>query len=256
MRLSKDTIKAFYDDARARAPQESCGFIVRQGRANRYLSAPNSAEKPEADFKISAEAWTDAEDQGEIVAIVHSHPGQSARLSHADRVSMEGTGLPWLIIEVREGEPVAHLIHEPTGYQAPLVGRPFDYATQNCYTLVRDYYRREMGIELADVDSEDGWWNEGLDLYVENFERVGFYPVDRSDLRQGDMIVMQVRAPVANHAGVYLADGKLKSEPDHHPVPGALLHHLYGRDSVRTPFGGLWAESARFYMRHKDSPHG
>lgn len=256
MRLSKDTIQAIYDDARARLPNEACGFIVRADRINRYVPVENTAANPAEDFRISAEAWAEAEDQGKVVAIVHSHPGQSARLSHADRVSMEATGLPWLVVEVREGEPTGHLIHEPTGYQAPLVGRPFQHGVLDCYTLVRDYYQRELGIQLPDYEREDGWWDQGQDLYADNFAAAGFEPVSPDDLRQGDLIVMQVRAPVANHAGVYLADGVLKTEPDLHPVPGAILHHLYGRDSKRDPFGGFWREAARFYMRHKDSPYG
>ncbi|WP_447650986.1 C40 family peptidase [Pseudomonas abietaniphila] len=253
MRLSKDTVKAIYDHARASFPQESCGLIVRSGRANKYVPVSNSAEKPEDDFKISAESWALAEDQGEIAAIVHSHPGQSARLSHADRVSMEGTGLPWLIVEVREGEPVSHLIHEPIGYQAPLIGRPFRHGVLDCYSLVRDYYQRELGITLPEYDREDGWWNEGKDLYTDNFAAAGFVQVGPADLHQGDLILMQVRSPVPNHAGIYLADGMLKTEPDHHPVPGSILHHLYGRDSKRDVYGGYWTEATRLILRHKDA---
>jgi proteasome lid subunit RPN8/RPN11 len=253
MRLSKDTVKAIYDHARASSPQECCGLIIRSGRANKYVPTANSAEKPEDDFKISAESWALAEDQGEIIAIVHSHPGQSARLSHADRVSMEGTGLPWLIVEVRGGEPVSHLIHEPSGYQAPLIGRPFRHGVLDCYSLVRDYYQREMGITLPEYDREDGWWNEGKDLYTDNFEGAGFVQVGPADLHQGDLILMQVRSPVPNHAGIYLADGMLKTEPDHHPVPGSILHHLYGRDSKRDVYGGYWTEATRLTLRHKDA---
>ena len=169
---------------------------------------------------------------------------------------MEASGLPWVIIEVRQGEPVSHLVHEPSGYQAPLVGRAFHHGVLDCYTLVRDYYQRELGIVLPDYEREDGWWERGQDLYADNFQAAGFEPVDPADLRQGDLIVMQVRAEKANHAGVYLADGRLKTEPEHHPVPGGILHHLYGRDSKRDVFGGFWRESARFYMRHKESPYG
>ncbi len=97
---------------------------------------------------------------------------------------------------------------------------------------------------------------QGQALYADNFDGAGFYSVDPADLRQGYLIVMQVRAEKANHAGVYLADGILKTEPEHYPVPGRILHHLYDRDSKRDVFGGFRRESARFFMRHKDSPHG
>lgn len=256
MKISQAVTEAMYAHAREKAPEECCGLLIRVGRKLAYLPAANSAPNPLQDFRIDPEAWADAEDQGKVVAVVHSHPGQSARLSTADRTSMEASALPWVIIEVRQGEPVAHLVHEPSGYQAPLVGRAFHHGVLDCYTLVRDYYQRELGIVLPDYEREDGWWDRGQDLYADNFQAAGFEPVDPADLRQGDLIVMQVRAEKANHAGVYLADGRLKTEPEHHPVPGGILHHLYGRDSKRDVFGGFWRESARFYMRHKESPYG
>lgn len=253
MEFSPDVIAAVYAHAAMDNPREACGLVVEVGGAQLYVPAANCAEKPQQDFRIRAEAWADAEDLGQVLCVVHSHPGQSAKLSGADRVSMEATELPWLIVEVREGVPVSHLLHLPTGYLAPLVGRPFYHGVLDCYTLVRDFYRRELGITLPDYAREDGWWDKGQDLYADNFEGAGFYAVDPQDLQHGDLIVMQVKSEKANHAGVFLADGRLKTEPDHHPVPGSILHHLHGRDSKRDPFGGFWRESARFYMRHRDA---
>ncbi|WP_237140977.1 C40 family peptidase [Pseudomonas putida] len=253
MKMSQVVVVAMYEHAREQAPKECCGLLIKIGRKLSYRRCQNVAPEPEESFRIAAEDWAEAEDLGEVVAVVHSHPGQSARLSAADRTAMEATAIPWVIIEVREGVSVSHLVHEPTGYQAPLVGRPFHHGVLDCYTLVRDYYQRELGILLPDYEREDGWWDKGQDLYADNFEAAGFYPVDPNELRQGDLIVMQVRSEKANHAGVYLADGRLKTEPEHHPVPGGILHHLYGRDSKRDVFGGYWRESARLYLRHREA---
>ncbi|CAI1581557.1 Uncharacterised protein [Serratia marcescens] len=49
---------------------------------------------------------------------------------------------------------------------------------------------------------------------------------------------MQVSAPVANHAGILLADG-------------LLLHHMYGMLSQRVPYGGYWKERTVKVLRHK-----
>ncbi|WP_443699245.1 C40 family peptidase [Pseudomonas sp.] len=253
MDLDQSVIAAIYAHAAEENPKECCGLVVAVEGINRYVPLMNAADKPEQDFRISAESWADAEDVGEPVCVVHSHPGQSARLSGADRVSLEATELPWIIVEVREGKPVSHLVHLPTGYQAPLVGRPFHHGVLDCYTLVRDYYLREMSIELADYTREDGWWNGAEDHYFEKYAVTGFHQIDVNDLQQGDLVIMQVKSAKANHAGIYLADGKLYTEPDHHAVPGCILHHLYGRDSKRDVFGGYWRESARLYLRHKDA---
>jgi cell wall-associated NlpC family hydrolase len=45
----------------------------------------------------------------------------------------------------------------------------------------------------------------------------------------GDVAIMQVSAPVANHVGILLADG-------------LLLHHMYGMLSQWVPYGGYWKE--------------
>lgn len=49
-----------------------------------YPLCEYSAE-PEAYFRIAPEDWLRAEMQGEIVALVHSHPGGLPWLSEADR---------------------------------------------------------------------------------------------------------------------------------------------------------------------------
>ena len=120
------------------------------------------------------------------------------------------------------------------GWRAPLLGRMFFHRVLDCYTLVRDYYQRERGIELLDFEREDDWWHKGQDLYMQGFERAGFAPLARGEaLQPGDVILMQVRSPVANHAGVYLGHTGLQEQPGLHPVPHAMLHHLYGRLSER-----------------------
>ena len=63
---------------------------------------------------------------------------------------------------------------------------------------------------------------------------------------------MAVRAPVANHAGVYLGTSGLAEAPDLHTVPNAMLQHLYGRLSDRVVYGGYWQECTRAIVRHKD----
>jgi hypothetical protein len=50
---------------------------------------------------------------------------------------------------------------------------------------------------------------------------------------------MQVQANKWNHAGVLL-EGNL------------LLHHLYGRLSNRTPYGGYWMERTMKVLRYKE----
>ncbi|RBL82975.1 phage tail protein, partial [Streptomyces cavourensis] len=66
----------------------------------------------------------------------------------------------------------------------------------------------------------------------------------------GDVVIMQVRSDRANHAGVFIGAEPLAEAPGLFPLPDAMLHHLYGRDSERVVYGGFWREATRVVLRH------
>ncbi len=70
-----ETESAILAHARRCAPAESCGFVVRTPEEERYFPCVNISGEPEEYFRMSPEDWLSAEMQGEIVALVHSHPG-------------------------------------------------------------------------------------------------------------------------------------------------------------------------------------
>src|SRR5690606_26844065 len=154
-----------------------------------------------------------------------------------------------------EGEPKVLGWHsfEPSGYVAPLVGRSFHHGQLDCYTLIRDFYSRELNIEIPDFERPDNWWDvpEHGELYLDNFEKAGFVRIDGQP-RYGDVILMQYRSDRTNHGGVYLGDAVLTSQPDLHPVPNALLHHAMPRLSERVVYAGYWSDVTRMIVRHKD----
>ena len=209
-------------------PRECCGVVAIVEGQERYFPCRNMAKGTEH-FVMHPEDLADAEDAGELVMIVHSHPNATAQPSQGDRVSCELTQLPWMIVAVwkEPGDPAPRIagdcIFEPCGYEAPLVGREFFFGVLDCYTLVRDWYKRERGIVLPDFERRDNFWKEGIDLYAQ-YEKAGFVDVTGQPLQVGDGILMQIRCKdFANHAGVYVGDGM-------------ILHHLMGRLSSRDPY--------------------
>ena len=238
-------------------PQECCGLIIREGRKRVYVPCSNTARTPDEHFRLAPEDFAGAEERGEVLAVVHSHPDYPATPSEADRVACEASGLPWHILQVRSHESgqiePGEMVHlQPSGYQAPLLGRAFVHGVHDCLSIVLDYYQREMHIDLGSFEREDGWWERGGNLYLDNLPAAGFERVH--SLQQGDIVLMQIRSPVPNHAAIYLQDGTLSTEPEHFPTPGAILHHLYGRDSRRDTYGGYWAEVTTGYWRHRQAP--
>lgn len=258
--MQKKTIDAIKAHALAEYPREAVGFVVATGRREMYMPGVNAAAKPEDYFATRPEDWVAAEQLGEIIAFVHSHPNMPATPSQADRVACEAMAehvkpLEWLIASVMPGEAAPQVAGIesfcPEGYQAPLIGRQFYHGVLDCYTLVQDYYRRERGIELPDFEREDGWWEGEQELYLDNFAAAGFVEVDDGP-RAGDVILMQLRSDRVNHAAVFLGDVPLAEAPHAHPVPDAMLHHAYGYLSERIPYGGYWSQITRKIIRHKE----
>ena len=108
----------------------------------------------------------------------------------------------------------------PNGYfeSAEYEGRPFLHGLFDCYTLVRDYYKRNFNIFLpTNIQRDWEWWNKGQNLYLENAKDYSFEEVE--DIKKHDVLIMAVNSPVPNHAAIYLGEGK-------------ILHHMAGKFST------------------------
>ncbi|MBZ4402465.1 C40 family peptidase [Myxococcus sp. AS-1-15] len=232
--VTLELVAAALSHAREESPRESCGLIARIAGELRYRRCRNLAEG-HAHFHLSPEDFALAEAEGEVVAVVHSHPNASPEPSEADRVMCERWGLPWLIVNV----PVGHWqVLCPSGYRARLVGRPFSHGVLDCFSLIRDYYAEVVGLDLPDFERPDDWWQKGGNLYLEGYERAGFVDVTGAPLREHDVLLMQLRAPVPNHAGVYLG-------------ADVVLHHLQASLSRRETYSGFWERITRRVVRHR-----
>ncbi|MNN39082.1 NlpC/P60 family protein [compost metagenome] len=216
------------------------------------MPCTNTASDPGEEFRIAPEECAAAEDQGEVIGIVHSHPDATSRPSPRDLAMCEATALPWHILSWPEGDLRTIT---PSG-STPLLGRPFVHGAWDCWQACADWYQREWGLEFPVYAREDGWWEQaaGPSLYEQAYEAAGFYQVDRP--QRGDMIVMEVgRTAHPNHAGIYLGtDPQLPDEQVQVFGQGPfLLHHLYGRPSEIIVFGGPWLARTRLVLRHRDA---
>jgi proteasome lid subunit RPN8/RPN11 len=242
MNIESLTEQNIREHAIAEYPREACGLIAVVKGKQRYLPCRNIAESHNENFVLHPMDYVMAEDMGEVMALVHSHPDTNNRPSEADRVMLSRGTMPWIIVSVNaQGETSDLVRYEPEGYEAPLVGRQFAHGILDCYSLIRDYYQRELGIMLLDFPRSDNWWNKGEDLYMEQFALTGFEPI-KGQIKKHDVILMQIRSPKVNHGAVFLG------EPDH------MLHHMYGRLSSREIYGGWYLENTRIIIRHRDVP--
>ncbi len=213
-------------------PREMCGFIVLSAdKSKRFYPCENKAADPENFFEIDPQDFIDAEESGEIVAVVHSHPGGEPVLSGADlQIQMVNQLDFWLVC----GDEI-YIFPKI----APLIGREFTHGKMDCYTIFRDFYRL-AGCVLDDFERDDYWWEDGLNLYLDNMEPHGFEQIKGlHDIQIGDVILIQVGSNVPNHAAIYIGDQM-------------VLHHSPRRLSKRDLYDGYWLKHTHSIWRFKN----
>ena len=112
MVIGGDVRAALEQHSHAEAPNEACGVVVlRDGRAERYEPGRNRAASPyRFELDVDPEVWF-LEDEGNELAVFHSHLSAPARPSRTD---VENIGLwegrPYLILSLGTGELAAFTI--------------------------------------------------------------------------------------------------------------------------------------------------
>lgn len=220
--------------AQQEAPNEACGLVVATGKRQRLQRAKNIAANPTTTFDLDPDAWLQIGDDESVVGIFHSHPMTSAEPSMADLAGCEASAMPWHIINPQTAQ---YVYFEPTGFVTPYAGRPYVHGVLDCFTIVRDWYKREANLELPNFRRTDGWWERGEDLYVDNYGDCGFERLIDQPCKRGDLFLIQVASKVPNHAAVFLGGDQ-------------ILHHAQGRLSRIDVYGGMWEKCTSHHLRH------
>ncbi len=235
MSLSEKTKAEALAHAKEEYPRECCGLVaVVKGRTH-YFPCRNLADTPDEHFVLDPDQYSEIEDKGEIISIIHSHPKTNHSPSQADLVACEKSGVPWFVVNPQTelwGSAV------PTGFKLPYVGREFSHGLVDCYTLVRDWYKGEFGVELNDYHRRDKWWDKGENMYLDNFKKEGFKAIPPEDVGYGDLFLMHLESTVPNHAAIYIGDM-------------TILHHVQGRLSSRDVYGGYYQKNTARVLRHE-----
>lgn len=243
-------IAAWKTYAKSKFPEEACAFIDADGK---LMPVDNIHEKPEESFEVSHKDYLKA---GGAVGFLHSHTQVEAQditrqtmiREHPSDIDMKtqmSMGIPWGI-STCTGEDASDPIWWGDSLPIrPLVGRPFVWGINDCYSLVRDWHRLQ-GIEIPDYPRDIGFWiadedGPAVSMYDDFFKEAGFERVYREDGPiPGDCFICCILSNVRNHAGVYIGNGQ-------------IVHHTMDRLSKRDP-ANVWQSKMDFLVRHKDLP--
>ena len=207
--------------AKDQDPKESCGLLLEIKGKEKYFPCKNLSTYSQQCFIIDPDDFVKAEETGNILAVIHSHPVTPPIASQADKISCEDSKLPWHIVNPKTEQ---WGYYEPSGYKPPLIGRHWVWGITDCWSLVRDWYKEEKNIILRDWDRPTT-----PQQFLENplFEscawRTGFRELRTDEkLINGDVLLMSILNSTLNHVAIFL--------------DGDVLHHLADRISCKEPY--------------------
>jgi cell wall-associated NlpC family hydrolase len=122
-----------------------------------------------------------------------------------------------------------------------LVGREFKWGSDDCYGLLRDFYRDNFSVDLPNIARPENFWENGMNLYMDNYYQCGFRAIDvhPTQWQVGDVFLMAILSNTPNHVAMLVEDGR-------------ILHHLYGNLSTVEFYSGKWRDRTVGVFRHKD----
>ena len=216
-------------------PKEACGLIVIIKGKERYIPCKNLAENVYDDFILDPKDYYKASKMGDILNVVHSHPNATTTPSTLDQAACDAMGKNWWIVSYPE---IGWRELISAGKKPDLIGRNFAYGILDCYTLLQDYFKINCDLILRDYEHEWEFWEKGQHLNTENFEKEGSIRVTDGSLQLHDIVLMNIRSNIKNHAGIYLGNDK-------------ILHHLAGRLSCREMYGSYYRQYTTQTIRHE-----
>lgn len=231
--------------ARRKYPHRACGFIIN----NEYRPVKNVAWNTKANFEFPNDLIESIRPQN-IQMIVVSRPTEPYWPNQNEMMFQEKYNRPFALVFLNQDTISKPIIWGAETPVPPILGRSFVHGVTDCWSIVRDCFRLGKGklaeqgiyewpyepIQFPIIPRDDGWWANGNDYYLENYEKLGFKRIDRSEAKPGDGFLIKLFSDKYNHAGVLVDDGE-------------IIHHLPGRLSRREP-AGLWARNSDFWLRY------
>ena len=224
---------------------EVCGFVIFSSNCLQVFRCRNLC-KNEHRFAIDPFDFVKASELGEIRAVYHSQVS-NPEFSSFDIINSNGHNLTYILYCL---EKDSFKIYYPNSSENKYAKRKFEIGKNDCFSIVRDYYINEFGIEIYNYERGKNWYKENPGVFLEKYEHEGFIklidgPINEnniSKLKKGDLLLLKSeKSEHPNHLGIYLGND-------------TVLHHTYitkNKESGVDIFDKDLRDKVNIALRHK-----
>jgi hypothetical protein len=210
-----------------------CGLMVYMGRGNViFKPAINASVTPTLSSEVSVQDLDEVGQSCEVVRVVcclddskYEDISYYQKLSDRDKLVYNLCFLPSNKLAVVS----------PDGKFDDYEGRPYILGRYDCYTLVRDYFIKTLGIYLNDYSRDPREHNRNQGMIVQHMHDEGFIRVKNNDVKPGDFLILSFEERSSGHAAVYVGEGRIL----HHNAPRKSCYEIYD-DTLKSCTKSVW----------------
>lgn len=187
-------------------PNEMCGLLTQ----NSFAECKNVSTDPTKGFAFNPLEF--AQYFPKAIAVVHSHCRASNKPeifdlrtpSYSDLIGQKRSAKPWLIVGT-EGMSVTDPLQIPRIPSNQYLGRRFLWFINDCYSLVQDWYKFELGIELPDHQAKEDYRDlrNFSNLFTDYIQSYGFTEISLGEITRGDLLLLDNAGFEDNHLGIF-----------------------------------------------------
>ena len=230
-----DTIKAHALNV---VPEECCGLILKTcDNLIAYPSKNVSNLDKQHHFIIDCNTYLEASQLGNIVAFYHSEniPVRNTIFSENDIKNQKLHQLVSIIYNTCSGQFYCLSSSKNLNY----LGLPFIIGKQDCFSLIRLYFKQELGIHINDYFRDSRWIIKQPQVWAENFQKENFIEVTNLKLQEYDVLLIDAYGKgFPTHGMIYV--GK-----------NMILHHPRNQFSTIEPLLPEMIQKTKIVVRHK-----
>ncbi len=87
------------------------------------------------------------------------------------------------------------------------IGRKFVHGEFDCYHFLIEWFK-EFGYEVPSYTYDKFWYRNGRNFFLEEYHKLWRKVEEDEEVKLNDVVLMKVLAPVPNHVGICLGDGR------------------------------------------------
>ncbi len=220
---------------------ECCGLLL----SNDIVFRCENISEIKNHFQISPTDYLKATTLGNIIAVYHSHCNGNCDFSEYDKLMANNLNLKYILYCINTDK---FKEYTPQTYKNPYIGRYFEIGKSDCFSLVREYYKKELNLDIVDCKRDINWYktNEQKDLFDEIYSihknewiKISVGSPEIEIMKKHDAVVMRFKEDASPcHIAIYVDDG-------------AILHHKQQQYSTIEKYSKPYQRRTAYVTRHK-----